>query len=175
MRGPSYCWQSGGSAPLRYQEHAVSAGRVRTGLHLTQAQGRSLWHSHWSDPSRPFQQSEHPLVFDPAGRPRRIMGPAQRRESRDSLADSPNLLHLVQDSCSSGRGCAYGFLQIPRCHGHPCLQLAVLRDPARRNLHSLALIHAGRNPVGGGVTPPSPHTTGHAGPHPAVSCTFAKL
>jgi hypothetical protein len=51
---------------------------------------------------------------------------------------------LLCDFCSSDRGFASGFLQIPPHGGHPCLQLTVPTAKPVADFHRQVIAHAGR-------------------------------
>src|SRR5690606_25859530 len=51
---------------------------------------------------------------------------------------------LICDFCSSDRGFASGFLQIPPRDGHPCLWLTVPTAKPVADFHRLVIAHAGR-------------------------------
>jgi hypothetical protein len=59
------------------------------------------------------------------------------------LANSPTMNCLICGSCSSGRGFAAGFLQIPPHDGHPCLWLTLLAAKRVADLHRQVIAHAG--------------------------------
>ncbi len=65
------------------------------------------------------------------------------------LADLPIFPSLICDSCPSGQGFAYSFLQIPPHDGHPTVQLCASSLPTRtRDLHPLEPAHGGRTKKG---------------------------
>jgi hypothetical protein len=59
-------------------------------------------------------------------------------------ANSSTLHTPICDFCSSGRGFASGFLQIPSRDGHPCLQLTVPTAKPVADFHRQVIAHAGR-------------------------------
>ena len=60
------------------------------------------------------------------------------------LQTHPFQVSLICSSCSSVREFASSFLQIPRRHGHPCLQLTVPTAKPVVDFHHQVITHAGR-------------------------------
>jgi hypothetical protein len=59
------------------------------------------------------------------------------------LQARPSHKCLICDFCSSGRGFAYSFLQIPPLDGHPCLWLSVPNAMPVTGFHRRVIAHAG--------------------------------
>src|SRR5690625_4002253 len=64
------------------------------------------------------------------------------------FATSSSILSLICSFCSSGRGFAADFLQIPPHDGHPCLKLHFLLQRRVRDFHPIVIAHAGRTKKG---------------------------
>ena len=61
-----------------------------------------------------------------------------------NLVSPPSIFYPIYSSCSSGRGFAADFLQIPPRDGHPCLKLMVATANPITDFHCQAITHARR-------------------------------